>query len=175
MVYGFAQQSRGLARMQSQAGEGTTVTLYLPRANATNRLLIKDGREEAPLTQGRGEMVLVVEDDPAVLMFVLAVLKEAGYRTMHAPDGATAVPLLQSASPIDLLVSDVGLPGLDGRELAEIARRHRPAIPVLFMTGYAEQVRTRADFLTVGMQIIAKPFAIDAFASLVQQTMHSNA
>ncbi|WP_218509028.1 PAS domain S-box protein [Variovorax sp. dw_308] len=171
MVYGFAQQSRGLVRIQSQPGTGTTVTLYLPRAHVAVRGDTSRISGDAHLPQGRGEVVLVVEDDPAVRLLVLDVLAEMGYRTVHAEDGASAIPILQSKERIDLLVSDVGLPGINGRQVAEIARGVRPGLPVLFMTGYAEHVRTRAEFLAPGMEMIAKPFAVDEFARLVQHAM----
>ncbi|MEJ8854080.1 PAS domain S-box protein [Variovorax robiniae] len=174
MVYGFAQQSHGLVQIQSQPGVGTTVTLYLPRAPAGERApraSIACVPGDAALPQGQGEVVLVVEDDPAVRLLVLDVLNEMGYRTLRAEDGTGAIPILQSAARIDLLVSDVGLPGINGRQLAEIARGLRPGLPVVFMTGYAEHVRTRAEFLAPGMQMIAKPFTVEDFASLVQQAM----
>ncbi|MDM0115399.1 PAS domain S-box protein [Variovorax sp. J22R133] len=174
MVYAFAQQSRGLVRIQSQVGVGTTVTLYLPRTRlSAEGVLVADAFPDAPLPPGSGEVALVVEDDPAVLLLVLDVLAELGLRTLHARDGNTAVALLQSVERIDLLVSDVGLPGLSGRQVADIARQGRPALPVVFMTGYAEQVRARAEFLAPGMQIIAKPFAIDALAHLVERAMRN--
>jgi CheY-like chemotaxis protein len=118
-------------------------------------------------------VILVVEDNPAVRLLVLDVLDEMGYRTLHAEDGTSAVPILQSTQRIDLLVSDVGLPGINGRQLADIARGLRPSLPVVFMTGYAEHVRTRAEFLAPGMEMIAKPFDVDAFVRLVQHAMQT--
>ncbi|MGJ7494098.1 PAS domain S-box protein [Variovorax sp. RT4R15] len=168
MVYGFVQQSLGHVRIQSEVGQGTTVTLYLPRAgnqDASDSVVAA----AVALPQGSGEVVLVVEDDPGVRLLVLDVLEDLGYRTLQAADGAAAVPILQSGQRIDLLVSDVGLPGINGRQLAEIARQHRPGLDVLFMTGYAEHATTRAEFLAPGMQMIAKPFAIDDFAHMVEQ------
>jgi len=171
MVYGFAQQSHGLVRIQSQPGIGTTVTLYLPRALEDQATATANPPGAAPIPQGQGEVVLVVEDDPAVRLLVLDVLDGLGYRTLYVHDGASAIPILQSGARIDLLVSDVGLPGINGRQVAEIARGTRPDLPVVFMTGYAEHMRTRAEFLAPGMQMIPKPFDIDDFARLVQQTL----
>ncbi|MEJ8849138.1 PAS domain S-box protein [Variovorax rhizosphaerae] len=171
MVYGFAQQSRGLVHIQSAPEVGTTVTLYLPRADAGEPADTPSASKDAPLPQGQGEVVLVVEDDPAVRLLVLDVLEGLGYRTLHAEDGNCAIPILQSEARIDLLVSDVGLPGINGRQVAEIARGLRPGLPIVFMTGYAEHVRTRAEFLAPGMEMIAKPFTVDDFAGLIQQAM----
>ena len=169
MVYGFVQQSLGHVRIQSQVGQGTTVTLYLPHAGSQDASDAVAMVAAAALPQGSGEVVLVVEDDPGVRLLVLDVLEDLGYRTLQAADGGAAVPILQSGQRIDLLVSDVGLPGINGRQLAEIARQHRPGLDVLFMTGYAEHATTRAEFLAPGMQMIAKPFAIDDFAHMVEQ------
>ncbi|MEJ8849144.1 PAS domain S-box protein [Variovorax rhizosphaerae] len=171
MVYGFTQQSRGLVQIQSQLGVGTSVTLYLPRAPASEPAAVANPPSASPIPQGQGEVVLVVEDDPAVRLLVLDVLDGMGYRTLYVHDGASAIPILRSTARIDLLVSDVGLPGLNGRQVAEIARGLRPELPVLFMTGYAKHVRTRAEFLGPGMQMIPKPFEIDDFARLVQQAL----
>ncbi|MDM0040401.1 PAS domain S-box protein [Variovorax sp. J22G21] len=168
MVYGFVQQSLGHVHIQSQVGQGTTVTLFLPRAGSEDTS-DSVATAAAALPHGSGEVVLVVEDDPGVRLLVLDVLEDLGYRTLQAADGGAAVPILQSGQRIDLLVSDVGLPGINGRQLAEIARQHRPGLDVLFMTGYAEHATTRAEFLAPGMQMIAKPFAIDDFAHMVEQ------
>ncbi|RYY54231.1 MAG: response regulator, partial [Comamonadaceae bacterium] len=175
MVYGFVQQSHGHVQIDSQPGRGTTVTLFLPRADPARGRAADAPEPAAALPQGSGEVVLVVEDDPGVRRLVLELLEDLGYRTLQAPDGASAIPILQSGQRIDLLVSDVGLPGINGRQVAEIARQHRPGLDVLFMTGYAEHATTRAEFLAPGMQMIAKPFAIDDFARLVQQILRSGA
>ncbi|RZL94946.1 MAG: PAS domain S-box protein [Variovorax sp.] len=170
MVYGFVQQSHGHVRLESEPGRGTAVTLLLPRAEPrTPDAALVAPPAGSPLPLGSDEVVLVVEDDPGVRLLVLDLLEDLGYRTLQAPDGATAIPILQSAQRIDLLVSDVGLPGINGRQVAEIARQHRPDLEVLFMTGYAEQVATRAELLAPGMHMIAKPFAIDDFARIVKQ------
>ncbi len=118
---------------------------------------------------------MVVEDDPAVRMLVLNVLDELGYTVHPAADARTALPLLESALRIDLLVTDVGLPGMNGRQLAEIARQHRPELKVLFMTGYAEKAAERQGFLEEGMDLIAKPFTLDLLANRVRDMIgHGN-
>ena len=115
-----------------------------------------------------GEVVLLVEDDPGVRLLVREVLIDLGYRTLEAADGPSALPILQSHGRIDLLVSDVGLPGLNGRQLAEIARQHRPGLRVLFMTGYAARAAVRSEFLAPGMDMIAKPFAVDELVQRIR-------
>jgi PAS domain S-box-containing protein len=162
MIYGFVQQSRGHIEIESQEGAGTTIRLYLPRHHGDIAEVEADHEDAAHV--GAGETVLVVEDDPSVRMLVIQVLEELGYRAIETEGGRDATPILQSRRPIDLMISDVGLPGMNGRQLAEIARESRPNLPILFMTGYAEQAADQAAFLAEGMEIITKPFAIDHLA-----------
>jgi CheY-like chemotaxis protein len=115
--------------------------------------------------------VLEVEDDAAVRLLVTEVLSELGYQALEAIDGKSAVPILQSKQRIDLLVTDVGLPGLNGRQVAEIARQSRPDLKVLFITGYAENAAIRGDFLAPGMELINKPFALDALAAKMREML----
>jgi signal transduction histidine kinase len=170
MVYGFARQSGGQVRIHSRPGEGTSVKLYLPASDA-------DIRAAAPapalVREGRGETVLVVEDDPSVRLLVREVLAELNYSAIEAGDATAAIPILSSDAPIDLMVSDVGLPGLSGRQLAEIAREHRPALPILFVTGYAENAAIRAGFLGTNMGMITKPFAIDVLAAKIDEMIRA--
>jgi len=168
MIYGFSKQSHGHVSISSEVGKGTTVELYLPRFKGmqvqdeqpyiSNQTLAKDG-----------ETVLIVEDDPAVRALVSEVLNELGYKFVEAADGTEAVPILESGQRIDLLISDVGLPGMNGRQLAEIARQFRPGLKVLFITGYAEHAAVRAGFLDEGMQMITKPFAFDHLTAKVRE------
>ncbi|WP_165186489.1 hybrid sensor histidine kinase/response regulator [Caulobacter soli] len=159
MIYGFVQQSRGHVVIDSVEGQGTTIQLFLPRHQGVVETLALVDDEAAPA--GGGEVVLVIEDDAAVRLLVMQVLEELGYRGIETADGRQAVPILESSRHIDLLISDVGLPGLNGRQLAEIARESRPDLPILFMTGYAKQAADQAAFLDGGMEIISKPFAIE--------------
>jgi PAS domain S-box-containing protein len=171
MVYGFAKQSRGHVRIRSEVGEGTTVTLYLSRSRGD---AVEDAAADAVESAARalaGETVLVVEDDAAVRLLVTEVLSELGYQALEAIDGKSAVPILQSKQRIDLLVTDVGLPGLNGRQVAEIARQSRPDLKVLFITGYAENAAIRGDFLAPGMELINKPFALDALAAKMREML----
>jgi DNA-binding response OmpR family regulator len=120
------------------------------------------------IPRGKGETILVVEDDTTVRMIISAVLEELGYDVILASDARPAIPLLKSDRRIDLMVSDVVLPHINGRKLAEIARASRPDLKVLFVTGYAEHASSRADFLDVGMDMLTKPFALDAFGAKVR-------
>ncbi|NUT76795.1 PAS domain S-box protein [Pseudomonas sp. C1C7] len=168
MIYGFAQQSGGHVSLFSMPGQGTSVRLYLPRlleVQAQDVLSPVIGEVPPAIA---GETVVLVEDDPAVRMLVLSLLKELGYRAFEAEDAKTALPLLESDMRVDLLVTDVGLPGMNGRQLAEIARQHRPRIKVLFMTGYAQMAAERGGFLEEGMDMVAKPFSIDLLANKIR-------
>ncbi|BCX67920.1 MULTISPECIES: PAS domain-containing hybrid sensor histidine kinase/response regulator [Pseudomonas] len=168
MIYGFAQQSGGHVSLFSMPGQGTSVRLYLPRLHTMEQVetLSPDIGEAPPAIAG--ETVVLVEDDPAVRMLVLDLLKELGYHAHEAQDAKTALPLLESDLRVDLLVTDVGLPGMNGRQLAEIARQHRPQLKVLFMTGYAQMAAERQGFLEEGMDMVAKPFSIDLLANKIR-------
>ncbi len=169
MVYGFMQQSGGHIAIDSLPGQGTTISLYIP--------LVEPAIEPVPaastptVSLGSGQSILVVEDDAQVRMLVTVVLEDLGYRVEVVGDADGAIPILASSRRIDLLVTDVGLPGLNGRQLAEIARQSRPGLPVLFMTGYAEKAQERSAFLETGMAMIAKPFLLDEFSEAVRQSM----
>jgi CheY-like chemotaxis protein len=169
MIYGFARQSEGYARIYSEVGQGTTIKLYLPRyygeaegASEEHGELTDAHRAEA------GETVLVIEDESAVREIVVDVLEELGYRAVQAADGPTGLKLLQSSMRVDLLVTDIGLPGLNGRQVADAAREQRPDLKVLFMTGYAENATIANGFLEPGMEMITKPFAIEALATRIR-------
>ncbi len=168
MIYGFARQSGGHAIIASEVGRGTTVALFLPRhAGPPAEAEAPSPDPAARPVAGSGETVLVVEDEPAVRSLIVDVLRDLGYRALEAGDGPSGLAALRAASRIDLLVTDVGLPGLNGRQLADAAREHRPALKVLFITGYAENAAT-AGFLAPGMQMITKPFPIDLLARRIR-------
>jgi CheY-like chemotaxis protein len=113
--------------------------------------------------------ILVVEDEPIVRMLVVDFLSELGYAILEAKDANVALPILRSDQPIDLLLTDVGLPGMDGRQLAEAARGLRPGLKVLFATGYAEGAGRRNDFVVTGTDLVSKPFDLDHLAEKVAQ------
>jgi len=169
MIYGFTQQSGGHVSLASEPGLGTEVCLYLPRYLEHHSAEAALETECVPPLAQEGESVLVVEDDPAVRMLILNVLDELGYRGHPAADAEVAVPLLDSALRIDLLVTDVGLPGINGRQLAEIARRRRPGLKVLFMTGYIDKAADRDTYLEEGMDIVSKPFTLEMLAGKLRQ------
>ncbi|WP_417692395.1 response regulator [Pseudomonas sp.] len=168
MIYGFSKQSRGHVTIDSEVDKGTTVNLYLPRFVGEEVHEPRVDTQHAPYAQD-GETVLIVEDDPAVRVLVSAVLSELGYAFVEAADADGAVPILQSSQRIDLLISDVGLPGMNGRQLAEIGRQIRPDLRVLFITGYAEHAAVRGGFLDPGMQMITKPFTFDLLTAKVRE------
>jgi nitrogen-specific signal transduction histidine kinase len=167
MIYGFAKQSRGHISIDSAVGQGTTFRLYLPtyRGDVETRA-VAPSRTTAG---GAGETVLVVEDDSAVRLIISDVLRELGYSCIEAADGQAAVPMLVSNTPVDLLITDVGLPGINGRQIADIARQHRPDLKILFVTGYAEGATGEAPFLEPGMELMTKPFALDALALKISE------
>ncbi|NBA97430.1 response regulator [Pseudomonas sp. R5(2019)] len=168
MIYGFTQQSRGHTAIQSQVGKGTTVSLFLPRLLG-EQLPAQVKVKHTPTPALKGQTVLVVEDDSAVRLLVGEVLTEMGYAYLEAANADAAIPILNGEQRIDLMISDVGLPGMNGRQLAEIARQLRPGLRVLFITGYAEHAAVRAGFLDPGMQMISKPFAVELLAAKVAE------
>jgi PAS domain S-box-containing protein len=168
MIYGFVKQSAGHVRIYSEVGRGTTIKLFLRRAEAEGAAT-EAAESEVPL--GQGETVLVVEDDAAVRLIITDVLDELGYRHLEAQDGMHALPILQSGQRIDLMVTDVGLPKMNGRQLAEMARAARPALKILFVTGYAEKAAVRHGFLEPGMAMLMKPFTLDALATKVREML----
>ncbi|TCM45526.1 histidine kinase/DNA gyrase B/HSP90-like ATPase [Rhizobium sp. PP-F2F-G48] len=173
MIYGFAQQSGGQVRVESEPGEGTTVELFMPSSE------VAEEREDYEIGHsfevGRGQTVLLVEDDESVRLLVADILHELSYVVIEAPDADVAIPVLRSERPIHLMVSDVGLPGMNGRQLAEVARGCRPDLPVLFVTGYAENAATKASFLGTNMAMISKPFSVDALATKINEMTASTA
>ena len=168
MVYGFVRQSNGQVRIHSQVGVGTTMRLLLPRHSGDVDTEAATLRPEA-LRAGAGETVLVVDDEPTVRMLVVEVLEDLGYQAIEAPDGAGGLKILRSGARIDLLVTDVGLPGgMNGRQLADAGRVLRPDLKVLFITGYAEAAVLGYGSLEEGMHVMTKPFAMDGLASRIR-------
>ncbi len=168
MIYGFARQSEGYARIYSEVGHGTTIKLYLPRHYGE----AEQGEALPGLSQDHatnaGEIVLVVEDDAVVRALIVEVLGELGYQAVEAHDGPAGLDCLRTMERIDLLVTDIGLPGLNGRQVADAGRMMRPGLRVLFMTGYAENAALASGFLEPGMSMITKPFAMEALATQIR-------
>jgi signal transduction histidine kinase/ActR/RegA family two-component response regulator len=175
MVYGFAKQSEGHVRIYSEEGKGTTVKLYLPRHRGSEEADEAETQAAGVPRAEAGETVLVVEDEPVVRGVIIEVLSELGYRALEAADGPSGLKLLQSRSRIDLLITDVGLPGINGRQLADQARERRPDLKVLFVTGYAENATLANGFLEPGMAMLTKPFAVDALMRKVSQLLDEKA
>ncbi|MCU0117484.1 response regulator [Pseudomonas sp. B2M1-30] len=167
-IYGFARQSGGDAHIRSVARRGTEVTIMLP---ATSDPTATETVPPVLDPQGSGEHVLIVEDMPSVRIFVTEVLEDVGYRCTQAPDIETALERLQNDPSINLLLTDVGLPRMSGRELADVARGWRENLPILFMTGYAETALNRQVFLGSGMEMLIKPFQISELLDKVRRTL----
>ncbi|KQQ45263.1 histidine kinase [Duganella sp. Leaf126] len=172
MVYGFARQSGGHVRIYSEAGAGTTVCLYLPRHEGP----AEDGDAAtgpAAVTQPiRNATVLVVDDEPGVRLLIVDVLAGMGYTVLQAADSAAGLAVLASDAQVDLLVSDIGLPGgMNGRQMAELGLRSRPQLRVLFLTGYDETAVLGNGKLADGMAVMTKPFDIDALAARVAELL----
>jgi PAS domain S-box-containing protein len=169
MVYGFATQSGGQLRLSSIVGNGTVVRIYLPRSEGeTEPAPPPAAAEEIP---ARGdETILIVDDEPAVRMFMAEALRDCSFKTIEASDGASGLKLLESNAQIDLLITDMGLPGgLSGRQLAETARRTRPELPVLFVTGYGEE--PAGGKKGPALQILSKPFSVERLTSIVKDLL----
>src|SRR5229473_2557746 len=167
MIYGFARQSNGHVTIDSKLGRGTSVKLYLPRhhGDTASELASAIGAAEHGVT---GETVLVVEDEPVVRAVILEMLGDQGYRTLEAFDGPSGLRILRNPQRVDLLVTDVGLPGMNGRQLADQARETRPDLKILFITGYAESVAMSDGFLQPGMEMITKPFDLDILSRRIR-------
>ena len=145
MIYGFARQSGGQVRIYSEVGRGATVCLYLPRHIGEAEAIEKPPEVSQMAHATHGETVLVIDDEPLVRMLVTDVLKELGYAAIEAIDGPSGLKILRSPARIDLLITDIGLPGgMDGGQIAEAARELRPAMKVLFITGFAGKSRAQS-------------------------------
>jgi PAS domain S-box-containing protein len=168
MIYGFARQSGGQIRIYSEVGEGTTMCLYLPRHHEEAE---PDEEEKVSLAAeplGDGEVVLVIDDEPTIRMLVAEVLAECGFAVIEAQDGPAGLRILESNARVDLLITDVGLPGgMNGRQVADAARVHRPDLKILFITGYAENAVIGRGRLESGMFVLTKPFQMEIIAERI--------
>ncbi|WP_244433830.1 ATP-binding protein [Azospirillum sp. B506] len=170
MIYGFAKQSGGHVKIYSEVGEGTMVCLYLPRHRGeAEEEEIRDETAVSPPAQV-GETVLVVDDEPSLRLMVMDLLNDLGYVAIEAADGAAGLRLLQSDARIDLVVTDVGLPGgMNGRQMIDLARVGRPTLKALFITGFAENALLNNGQLEPGMSVLTKPFAMDVLAARIRE------
>jgi PAS domain S-box-containing protein len=174
MLYGFAKQSGGAASIYSEVGHGAMICIYLPRY--LGKIDEDDAAaEQTEIPRGDGETVLVIDDEPTVRMLVSEVLADLGYTAIEADDGVAGMKVLNSSARVDLLVTDVGLPGgMNGRQVADAARVVRPGLKVLFITGYAENAVLSHGHLDPGMHVMTKPFAMDALAVRIRELIEGS-
>jgi signal transduction histidine kinase/ActR/RegA family two-component response regulator len=176
MIYGFVRQSGGSVHIDSQMAKGTTMTLYLPRSSADVAAAATPLQQVSAALAGQGETVLVVDDDATIRMLIVEVLGELGYTALEAADGAGGLTILQTAQPIDLLVTDVGLPGgLNGRQVADAGRSLRPGLKVLFITGYAHNALLWEQQQEPGMHLLTKPFSMAELSQRVKGLIEGSA
>ncbi|MDD1507705.1 PAS domain S-box protein [Pseudomonas sp. CNPSo 3701] len=172
MIYGFAKQSGGQARIKSEVGVGTTLTIYLPRYFGSVDAEREELYASAIALSEIGETILVVDDEPTIRMLLVEALRESGYSVIEAADSVAGLKVLRSDVHIDLLISDVGLPGgMNGRQMADAGRELRPGLKTLFITGYAANAAIGDGHLQPGMQVITKPFSVDSLTARVQELM----
>jgi CheY-like chemotaxis protein len=169
MVYGFVRQSGGQARIRSQPGTGTEVCLYLPR-HIGNDEVSEPSPYPRQSVRSKGETVLVVDDESSVRTLIDEVLQELGYTVLQAELGAGGLEILESSHRVDLLITDVGLPGgMNGRQLADAALVRRPDLKVLFITGYAENAVIGECHLKPGMHVLIKPFSLETLGCRIRE------
>ncbi|MFS0828117.1 response regulator [Pseudomonas phoenicis] len=168
MVYGFANQSNGRLVIDSTVGAGTTVSICLPEHGSIEA---QPPVALAETTTGQGQLILLVEDDDSVRLINQEVLETLGYRVRTACDGEQALKLFNELKRVDLLLTDVGLPGMNGRQLAEMLQQSQPRLPVLFLTGYAQGAMAQADFLGPCMRLLTKPYTLEQLAGSVARML----
>ncbi|MBV2148032.1 PAS domain S-box protein [Sphingobium sp. AS12] len=170
MIYGFVRQSGGQVRIYSEVGGGTTMCLYIPRHMGPVTEIEQELRPTQLDAGGHGETVLVIDDEASVRSLIVDVLADGGYHVIEAADGPSGLKVLQSDLRIDLLITDVGLPGgMNGRQVADAGRVGRPKLKILFITGYAENAIIGNGLLEHDMHVITKPFGIEAIVSKVRE------
>ncbi|MGA9054075.1 MAG: ATP-binding protein [Pseudolabrys sp.] len=168
-VYGFIKQSGGHVKIYSESGEGTTIKLYLPRREG-NELVIS-GDDDLNSERGGGETILIVEDDDGVRQYASEILRDLNYQIIEAKDSATALRLLDADKKFDLLLTDVVLPGKNGRELANEVERRRPGTKIIFMTGYSRNAIVHHGRLDPGIELIPKPLTERVLARKIRQVL----
>jgi len=178
MIYGFAQQSGGQVRIYSEVGQGTTVCVYLPRryGDSVDEVELEAAALTTFTQSDQVATVLIVDDEPTVRMLVIDILQDLGFAWIEAADSATGLKILQSDARVDLLISDVGLPGgMNGRQMADAGRVTRPGLQVLFITGYAENAVLNNGYLEPGMAVLTKPFSMEAMAERIRSMVEASA
>ncbi|WP_425541062.1 PAS domain-containing protein [Stutzerimonas stutzeri] len=172
MIYGFAKQSGGQVRISSELGKGTSMCIHLPRYHGEAGASTAAPAQSAAALTGSCGTILIVDDEPTVRLLLTDVLGDLGYTLIEAADSLTGLKLLQSDVGIDLLITDVGLPGgMNGRQMADAGREVRPGLKTLFITGYAESAALGNSSLGGGMQVLTKPFSIDILATRVLELL----
>ena len=174
MIYGFAKQSGGQVRISSESSGGTSVQILLPRYQGA--LDEESARNDlnAMMPSVSGETILIVDDEPSVRMLLVDALGDLDYSLIEAGDSLSGLKVLRSDVHIDLLITDVGLPGgMNGRQMADAGRMTRPDLKVLFITGYAETAAIGEGQLEPGMQVLTKPFALEALAERVREMIRA--
>jgi two-component system, NtrC family, sensor kinase len=168
-VYGFMKQSGGHVKIYSEAGEGTTIKLYLPRREGDEVVISED---DLNAERGGGETILIVEDDDGVRQYASEILRDLNYQVIEAKDSATALRLLDAEKKFDLLLTDVVLPGKNGRELANEVERRRPGTKIIFMTGYSRNAIVHQGRLDPGIELIPKPLTERVLARKIRQLLN---
>jgi PAS domain S-box-containing protein len=172
MIHGFAKQSGGQVRIDTEVGVGTKICLYLPRFLGEVEFDKIPAVDETRPGSGDGRVVLIVDDDASIRMLLSDALAEMGFRSIEAADGAAGLDVLRSNARIDLLITDVGLPGgMNGRQMADAGRLDRPQLGVLFITGYAESAAIGRNQLPQGMRVLAKPFSMEVLAARISELL----
>ena len=168
-VYGFVRQSGGHVRIYSEPGQGTTVKMYLPRYHGSALPGEEASAREPAYGMSGGETILIVEDDDALRTYAYDVLRELGYRALTAPNAAAALEIVDRGTPIDLLFTDVVMPGgMNGRELADEVLRRRPGLKVLFTTGYTRNAIIHHGRLDPGVHLVGKPYTFEELSARVR-------
>ncbi|SNB72086.1 PAS domain S-box-containing protein [Arboricoccus pini] len=171
MIHGFAHQSLGRVTLESTPGKGTTATIWLPRHLGPAEPLEPVDRDEDVDRAAERKVVLVVEDEPLVRELVTTMLDEMGHNVVAADDGLQGLKVLRSSRRIDLLLSDIGLPGLTGRKMVEAMRPLRPDLPVILMTGFAHEVEQADKPLGAHVSLLPKPFTMSALTDRVRSVL----
>jgi PAS domain S-box-containing protein len=172
MIYGFVKQSGGHIKIYSEIGHGTVIKIYLPRAKPEDQQATSASLQDSGAPPGGTETILVVEDDPMVREYVVGQLRSLGYTIIEAVNGPNAIAALDSAPHVDLLFTDIVMPGgMSGRELADEVRRRYPQLKILFTSGYTENAVVHHGRLDPGVDLLNKPFAKRALAAKVRTVL----